>query len=158
MKQSIIFTKAHKIARNTVNFVGDYKIAFSIALKSIYKKIVRKMKIITEVTVTTDKGFKARVFIKGNKLFIETPKGIATVTGASIKSISAEFENGKKIKANLVENAEVSNVLHRAVCFGRELCVFESDDEHYKLYLSEKNFGDSFRINDEFAVCSYRYK
>ncbi len=39
MKKSEIFIKAHASAKQTVRFVGDYRIAFSLALKSIYKEL-----------------------------------------------------------------------------------------------------------------------
>lgn len=43
MTNSELFTKAHKIARNTVKFVGNYMIAFSLALKEVYKMTVKTL-------------------------------------------------------------------------------------------------------------------
>lgn len=37
MTKSEMFKKAHEVARSTVGIVGDYMIAFSIALKGVYK-------------------------------------------------------------------------------------------------------------------------
>lgn len=47
MNKSQIFKKAHKIARDTVEIVGDYIIAFCLALKEVYaelKKLEKKEK------------------------------------------------------------------------------------------------------------------
>lgn len=39
MTKSELFKRAHKIARNTVAIVGNYSIAFKLALISIYKEL-----------------------------------------------------------------------------------------------------------------------
>ena len=39
MNKSELFKKAHEIARNTVKLVGDYMVAFKIALKRVYEII-----------------------------------------------------------------------------------------------------------------------
>ena len=39
MTKSELFKKAHKIARNTVAIVGNYSIAFKLALISLYKEM-----------------------------------------------------------------------------------------------------------------------
>ena len=50
MNKSALFTKAHKIARNTVKFVGNYSIAFSLALKEGYKNMKTKNKTQADIT------------------------------------------------------------------------------------------------------------
>ena len=44
MTKSEMFKKAHGIARNTVSVAGDYLVAFSLALKSIYAEITNMVK------------------------------------------------------------------------------------------------------------------
>lgn len=39
MNKSAIFTKAHSIAKSTVSYVGNYSVAFSLALKSVYASL-----------------------------------------------------------------------------------------------------------------------
>ena len=39
MNNSAIFKKAHQIAKKTVCFVGDYRIAFSFALKQVFQEL-----------------------------------------------------------------------------------------------------------------------
>lgn len=43
MTNSEIFKSAHAMARNTVKFVGNYMIAFSLALKEVYKNMATKI-------------------------------------------------------------------------------------------------------------------
>ncbi|PHM23010.1 hypothetical protein [Xenorhabdus ehlersii] len=40
MNKSQIFSAAHKIAKNTVAIVGDYQIAFSLALRDVYSSMI----------------------------------------------------------------------------------------------------------------------
>ena len=47
MTKSEIFIKAHQIAKSTVAAVGHYVIAFSLALKKVYKMAVEKKLVIT---------------------------------------------------------------------------------------------------------------
>lgn len=44
MTKSAMFTAAHKIAKQTVATVGNYMIAFSLALKSLYRESVVSIK------------------------------------------------------------------------------------------------------------------
>ena len=48
MNKSTLFTQAHKIAKQTATKVGNYMIAFSLALKSIYKGLTVKTQIWTD--------------------------------------------------------------------------------------------------------------
>ena len=50
-QQKAIFKKAHKQARKTVKIVGDYQIAFSLALKAEYKKASQPKQSINLVTL-----------------------------------------------------------------------------------------------------------
>ena len=42
MNKSELFKRAHKMARNTVAIVGNYSIAFKLALISLYKEMANK--------------------------------------------------------------------------------------------------------------------
>ena len=45
MNKSAIFTKAHQIAKATVSVVGNYRIAFSLALKEVYAEMNQVVKV-----------------------------------------------------------------------------------------------------------------
>lgn len=55
-----LFTCAHAMARENVKLVGDYKIAFSLALKSLYQMLHKQTREAEfdeyEVIVVTDDG------------------------------------------------------------------------------------------------------
>lgn len=101
MSKSEIFKKAHEIARNTVALVGDYMIAFSIALKNLYKegkKMAATMQQKLEALGLTvwEGGQHKRIYISDKTEEIFGLKINTYGTG----SISNAFLNGKKISNN----------------------------------------------------------
>ncbi len=51
MTKSELFKAAHKLARNTVKVVGNYSIAFSLALKETYKMTVKAVKTLEQKAI-----------------------------------------------------------------------------------------------------------
>ena len=70
---------AHVIARNTINAVGDYRIALSLALKLVYKALKA--------------GYKIEAVIKG------TIKSWAGAEAVSISSSKSEYKSASIEKA-----------------------------------------------------------
>lgn len=56
MNNSLIFKEAHTIARNTVATVGNYQIAFTLALRSLYKQAKSHVSLHKETSQTIALG------------------------------------------------------------------------------------------------------
>lgn len=96
MNKSQIFTKAHQIARQTVEIVGDYIIAFRLALKEVYSQTKSASQKLQDLgmTVWGAEFGKARIYIN--------LEDMAAVFGLVINqyktgSISSASLNGEKI-------------------------------------------------------------
>ncbi len=65
MNKSTLFKTAHKIARETVGFVGDYRIALSLALKEVYsmKEQTIEQKLIAAGGKQWKKGAMNRIYM-----------------------------------------------------------------------------------------------
>lgn len=94
MTNSNIFKAAHKIARNTVRIVGNYSIAFSLALKSIYNKAVEVMAIKSvdqlskgDKLTNTNHGFDIEIVEIGKK----NTRYRNLETGEKVKSLTQKF-------------------------------------------------------------------
>lgn len=97
MNKSQIFTKAHQIARKTVKIVGDYIIAFRLALKGVYDEIKNNNK--NEKTFKldmaskiheTEKALLVRVFANykrsGGYVEVWLPKsGVISFEGSTLE-------------------------------------------------------------------------
>lgn len=97
MTKSEIFNSAHKIARNTVKFVGNYMIAFSLALKEVYKMTVKTMKqklLDAGMSVWGEDFGKARIYINAEQM--ESVFGLEIVR-YNTGNISIAKLNGAKI-------------------------------------------------------------
>ena len=96
MNKSQIFTKAHQVARQTVEIVGDYIIAFRLALKEVYASLQgmqQKLESLGMAVWGAEFG-KARIYIN--------LEDMASVFGLVINqyktgSISSASLNGEKI-------------------------------------------------------------
>ncbi|OEY66787.1 hypothetical protein [Marinobacter sp. X15-166B] len=97
MNKSKLFKNAHKVAKATVAIVGDYMIAFSLALKAAYSELKNNMQQKLEslgLSVWGADFGKARIYVN-----IES---LAAVFGLDIDfygtgNISIAHLNGKKI-------------------------------------------------------------
>lgn len=56
MNNSALFTQAHSIARDTVATVGNYQIAFTLALRSLYKQAKSHVSLYKETSQTIALG------------------------------------------------------------------------------------------------------
>lgn len=77
MTKSEIFKTAHKLAKETVSYVGDYLIAFSIALKEVYSNMKeRTAEQLAEVFTKVEGVISASAWEKHGKrrVYIETQK------------------------------------------------------------------------------------
>jgi len=87
------FKAAHAIARNTLKSVGDYKIAFSLALKLVYKAV--------------KSGYKLEAIISGT---IKSWAGAMVTSGSLEKSqyVSSSIEKAQRfIKENKVNAGKI---------------------------------------------------
>lgn len=71
MTKSEMFKMAHKIAKDTVEAVGNYVIAFSLALKSIYRGVIEMVKTTEQKLIELgasvwEKNSMRRIYINAN--------------------------------------------------------------------------------------------
>ena len=115
------------------------------------------MKIIESVKSKTIKGTNTEVFTKDGAAFIKTPAGDFKITSKGMRrqgQLDVSFNaNGKRMKGELTENAEIAKEMIEATFKDAKLVEFESIDEFFELSKNEE-FGFSFEINGT----SFAYK
>lgn len=112
MTKSEIFKAAHALAKATVEVVGDYMIAFSLALKETYKmteKTLEKKLIDLGLSVWGEDFGKPRIYIN--------PESMGAIFGLELSfyktgSISAAKLNGEKIS-----NSKAYKLLQNKIYF-----------------------------------------
>ncbi|HHZ7200348.1 TPA: hypothetical protein ACWLZG_001909 [Proteus mirabilis] len=95
MNKSALFTSAHKIAKETVSIVGDYRIAFMLALRGLYSTVEStESKLIKLGCAFWENYGKRRVYINNEQL--ESVFELR-VNAYNTGNISNAFMNGEKI-------------------------------------------------------------
>ena len=97
MTKSEIFTKAHAIARKTVSTVGDYIIAFRLALKSVYTSMENtEQKLVDAGLYVWENYGKKRIYING---FADMMKAFPELSISFYKTgnVSSAYYKGEKI-------------------------------------------------------------
>lgn len=94
MNKSQLFKNAHKIARETVELVGDYRIAFSLALKNLYNEKTTEQKLIEAGCSVWEKYGKKRIYINVEQM--SAVFGL-TVNFYNTGNISSAYLQGEKI-------------------------------------------------------------
>ena len=96
MTKSEIFKKAHAIAKSTAQAVGNYLIAFSLALKDVYKSLSSSVedKLIEMGLMVWEKANHKRIYI--NRSHYEELLGLK-ITCYKTGNISSAEINGEKI-------------------------------------------------------------
>lgn len=126
MNKSIIFKKAHKIAKAIVAKVGNYMIAMSIALKEVYASMKNKGASMREklealgLSVWGEDFGKARIYINTDDMMAVFGLSIGRYkTGA----ISCATLNGEKIS-----NSRAYKILENKIYFDVEKNEFVGTD------------------------------
>ncbi|MBG3117433.1 hypothetical protein GHV30_17675 [Proteus mirabilis] len=95
MNKSTLFTSAHKIAKETVSIVGDYRIAFMLALRGLYDTAESiESKLIKLGCAVWENYGKRRIYIDNEQL--ESVFGLR-VNAYNTGNISNAFMNGEKV-------------------------------------------------------------
>lgn len=93
MTKSQMFKKAHEIARATKAIVGDYRIAFSIALKDIYSgriEMEEKSELTKKVEALVSEINEALEAHKANYTMYNAKRLLTVANGAYIKMVRME--------------------------------------------------------------------
>lgn len=114
MTKSEMFKKAHKIARDTVSVVGNYMIAFSMALKAIYMEISKMVATTEQVLIDLglsvwEKNSTRRIYINSDRS--EDVFGLQ-ITKYRTGNISSANLNGERIS-----NSKASKLLSSPTYF-----------------------------------------
>ncbi|EOY6714382.1 TPA: hypothetical protein ACWMH2_000194 [Proteus mirabilis] len=95
MNKSALFTSAHKIAKSTVSVVGDYRIAFMLALRSLYHTVESTTSKLIKLGCSVWENYgKRRVYINYDKL--EAVFGLE-IGFYNTGNISYAYMHGEKI-------------------------------------------------------------
>ena len=113
MTNSEIFIKAHQIAKKTVAIVGDYRMAFSFALKSVYQDLKNGVSTLTKLDqakkCAKDHGVKGFRKLRLKKELYIVGKQTAFLNTHTAKRLINRFEEiGYRVsmKKTLLELAE----------------------------------------------------
>lgn len=100
MTNSQIFKKAHQIARQTVAIVGNYMIAFSLALKSVYAALASTENRLINAGLRVWENYgKKRIYINGADDLMAAFPGLS-INLYKTGNISSAYYKGEKISNN----------------------------------------------------------
>ena len=154
MNKSTLFTAAHKIAKKTAKAVGNYMIALSLALKSLYKEATMKTvsDLIAQIAALEVKPSSGNT-INDNKMNMFKKIWDARSNEETLEKARAGIE--KMIESGRTSLEELFGVLEKMIKISERVLIEMNTQAELDQFMKDNDCGSEWENDGKFFCYKY---